>query len=68
MKSSTFEQAEELSWDQIAAAVGWSPAECLDHKLVFKKKEDAKQLKETLLQYVRRLRALGRHLLDENAQ
>lgn len=43
----------------------WTPEDCLGHKLTFKKREDAKVLKETLLAYVKRLRALGWHLLHE---
>ena len=54
-------QVEE-TWEDISKDLGWTPQDCLDHKLVFKKKEDFKVTKETLLQHVKRLRALGRHL------
>ena len=50
------------SWEHISEGLGWSIADCLGHKLSFKKREDAKVIKDTLLTYVRRLRAAGWHL------
>ena len=55
-------KAEE-SWEHISEESGWTAEDCLNHKLTFKKKEDIKVTKDTLLQHIKRLRALGRHLL-----
>lgn len=30
------------AWDEVSAATGWSLAECLTHRLAFKKKDDPK--------------------------
>ena len=51
------------NWDHISEELGWGPQDCLNHKLVFKKREDIKVTKDTLLQHVKRLRALGWHLV-----
>ena len=47
----------------MAEETGWSAQDCLNHKLTFKKREDIKVTKDTLLQHIKRLRALGWHLL-----
>ena len=53
----------EEKWEHISEELGWSPEDCLNHKLTFKKKEDIKVTKDTLLQHIKRLRAMGWHLL-----
>ena len=56
-------QAAEEHWEGVSEELGWGPEDCLNHKLTFKKREDMKTTKETLLQHIKRLRALGWHLL-----
>lgn len=53
----------EDSWEQSSEQLGWSVADCLNHKLSFKKKEDPKAKHEAMGQHIKRLRAAGWHLL-----
>ena len=53
----------EDSWEHISEQLGWSVADCLNHKLSFKKKEDPKAKHEAMGQHIKRLRAAGWHLL-----
>ena len=53
----------EESWEQISQELGWTVADCLNHKLSFKKKEDPKAKHEAMGQHIKRLRAAGWHLL-----
>ena len=53
----------EDSWEHISQQLGWSVADCLNHKLSFKKKEDPKAKHEAMGQHIKRLRAAGWHLL-----
>ena len=50
-------------WESISAAIGWSTEDCLNFKLAFKKRDDAKTVKEAMGQHFKRLRALGWYLL-----
>ncbi|KAL3149974.1 hypothetical protein ABBQ38_013330 [Trebouxia sp. C0009 RCD-2024] len=53
----------EDSWEHISQQLGWSVADCLNHKLSFKKKEDPKAKHEAMGLHIKRLRAAGWHLL-----
>lgn len=53
----------EDSWEHISEQLGWSVADCLNHKLSFKKKDDPKSKHEAMGQHIKRLRAAGWHLL-----
>ncbi|KAK9814021.1 hypothetical protein WJX73_009377 [Symbiochloris irregularis] len=55
--------AVEESWESISEAREWTPEDCLNHKVAVKKKEKDQVLRETFMQHIRALRALGRHLL-----
>lgn len=46
----------------MAEQTGWTIAECLSHKLSFKKRDDPKIKLAAMTQHIRRLRAAGRHL------
>lgn len=54
----------DILWEEIAEDMGWTIVDCLNHKVVLKK--DVKSIKETLLSQVRRLRAVGWHLYNNN--
>ena len=56
----------EQPWEEIAAAKGWAPEDCLNHKLALKKREKEAAMKETFMTHIRCLRSLGRHLLSQN--
>ena len=56
-------QSTDEAWEDISEQLEWGPEDCLNHKLTFKEREDMKTTKETLLQHIKRLRALGWHLL-----
>ena len=51
------------AWEHISEAEGWTMQDCLGHRLSFKKKDDAKVIKEAMQQHIKRLRSLGWHLL-----
>ncbi|KAL4439937.1 hypothetical protein ABPG75_002938 [Micractinium tetrahymenae] len=55
---------DDGAWEAVAAETGWTPADCLGHKLAFAKRADAKAKVEVLAAHVKRLRAAGWHLLD----
>ncbi|KAL6781862.1 KIN14A2 [Auxenochlorella protothecoides x Auxenochlorella symbiontica] len=55
----------EDEWAQVAGETGWTPAECLEHKVTFAKRADAKAKVETLAGHMRRLRAAGWSLLSQ---
>ncbi|KAL4519310.1 hypothetical protein Ndes2526A_g00403 [Nannochloris sp. 'desiccata'] len=60
---------EELSlWEAAAAEMGWTPADCLQHKISFAKRCDEKKKVETLAAHLKRLRAVGWHLYEERDQ
>lgn len=46
----------------MAAALNWSVEDCLNFKLAFKKRDDAKTVKDAMGLHFKRLRALGWHL------
>jgi kinesin family protein C1 len=48
--------------------MGWSPADCLQHKISFAKRCDEKKKVETLAAHLKRLRAVGWHLYEERDQ
>lgn len=52
----------EESWELVAEQTGWTIADCLSHKLSFKKRDDPKIKLAAMTQHIRRLRAAGRHL------
>ena len=56
--------AEDNIWEAVAEETGWTPADCLGHKLSFAKRSDAKARVEALAAHVKRLRAAGWHLLE----
>lgn len=56
-------QAVEDSWEHISEAKGWTPQDCLDHRVAVKKREKDQVIKEALQHHIKTLRALGRHLL-----
>ncbi len=49
-------------WASVAAATGWSVEDCLNFKLAFKKRDDAKTVKDAMGAHFKRLRAVGWHL------
>ena len=49
-------------WASVSAALGWSVEECLTFKLAFKKRDDAKMVKDAMGTHFKRLRAVGWHL------
>lgn len=56
---------EELAlWEAAAAEMGWTPADCLQHKISFAKRCDEKKKVETLAAHLKRLRAVGWHLYE----
>ncbi len=46
----------------MSAATGWSVEDCLNFKLAFKKRDDAKTVKDAMGTHFKRLRAVGWHL------
>jgi hypothetical protein len=54
----------DTPWEEIAEDMSWTIEDCLNHKVILKK--DVKSIKETLLSHVRRLRAAGWHLYNNN--
>jgi kinesin family protein C1 len=48
--------------------MGWSVADCLQHKISFAKRCDEKKKVETLAAHLKRLRAVGWHLYEERDQ
>lgn len=57
--------AEDNIWEQIAEEMGWTPVDCLSHKVTFPKRADAKAKVEPLVLHVKRLRAAGWYLHDQ---
>ncbi|KAK9808744.1 hypothetical protein WJX72_002933 [[Myrmecia] bisecta] len=55
----------EDTWEAISEETGWTLKECLNHKLLFKKRDADKAKNQVMGQHLRRLRAAGRHLLTE---
>ena len=56
---------EELAmWEAAAEEMGWSPADCLQHRISFAKRCDDKKKVETLAAHLKRLRAVGWHLYE----
>jgi hypothetical protein len=56
--------ADDSIWDAVAEETGWTLADCLNHRLAFARRADAKAKVEALAQHVKRLRAAGWHLHD----
>ncbi|PSC71436.1 kinesin-3 isoform X2 [Micractinium conductrix] len=54
--------ADGSGWEEVAAETGWTPADCLAHKLSFGKRADAKSKVDALVAHVKRLRSAGWHL------
>jgi len=53
------------AWPAIAARTGWTPADCLAHKLSVNKRRDAAGAVDALAAHLRVLRALGAHLVAQ---
>lgn len=56
---------DDSEWGGIAAETGWTPQDCLAHKVTFAKRADAKAKVDTLAGHMKRLRAAGWHLCSE---
>ena len=52
-------------WEAVAQEMGWTLLDCLQHKITFAKRADAKTKVDTLASHVKHLRLAGWALYSE---